>query len=137
MGDPSLELQGAIRECLIASVAVTELVPASNILDRSTRPELDREILIGDGQTQLPDRFSRFYAATFAELHVWVKEDGLAEAKRIGSAIVDALGARSLTASGYSVSGVRVTATRYMRDPHGEYSHGVVSVRANVQEPAT
>lgn len=136
MGDPSLALQGAIRECLIGSDVVTALVPADSILDRSNRPELEREILIGDGNSQLPDNFSRFYVATFADLHIWIKETGLATSKQIASAVIDALNAEAWDVPGYSVSGVRVTTARYMRDPHGEYSHGVVSIRANVQERA-
>jgi hypothetical protein len=136
MGEPSLALQEALRDRLIGFDAVTGLVPADHIIDRSTRPELDREILIGDGQSVFGDRFSSFHDTAYADLHIWVKEDSLSVAKQIAGVVIDAIQSGPLAIDGYFVSGVAVTGSRYMRDPHGEYSHGIVSVRAIVKERA-
>lgn len=130
MGEPSLALQKAIRARLIGWDDLTDLVPADAIIDRSGAPELEREVLIGDGQTVRSD----FHSSAYADLHVWVKEPGLATAKQVGGAIIDAIEDDRFQIEGLFVSDVTVTGTRYMRS--GDYSHGVVSVRAIVQERA-
>ncbi len=136
VGEPSLALQKAIGVRLIASDAVTALVPADAIIDRSGSPELERCIMIGDGQTIHADRYRRFYSEAFADLHIWVKEPGLLAAKKIGGAIIDALVDKSFDFDGYRCTGMMNGGSRYIRDPHGVYSHGIVTIRAIVQERA-
>lgn len=136
MGEPSLALQKAIRARLIASSGVTAIVPANAIIDRSGAPELERSIMIGDGQTVFADRYRTFHSSAYADLHIWVKEPGLVTAKHIGGAIIDAVDSQRFSIDGMFVSGMVVTGSRYMRDPHGEYSHGIVSIRAYVKEAA-
>ena len=131
--EPSLALQAAIGARLAASAAVTALVPAEGIFDRSGRPELDRCIVIGEGQSVYDD----FYGTAYATLHVWVKEGGLATSKEIVGACRAALKDRPWSLTGYFTHDLRVTNTHFMRDSQGEYSHGVVTVRAIVQERAS
>lgn len=50
MSDPSLALQKAVRERLVASAAVTALLPADSIFDRHARPERFPCIVLGEGQ---------------------------------------------------------------------------------------
>jgi hypothetical protein len=132
MGEPSLALQKAIRDRLVGWDNLIALVPADAIIDRSGAPELARCIMIGDGQTVRSD----FHSSAYADLHVWAKEPGLATAKQIAGAITDAIDDDRFQIDGLFVSDVTVTGTRYMRDPRGEYSHGIVSIRAIVQERA-
>lgn len=127
--DPSLVLQKIIRQRLIASGDVLALIPAGNIMDSNGRPEVMPCILIGEGQSVL----RRFNATCYSTLHVWVQEPGLVKAKNIGSAIVAALTVDAqidgpLHLDGYTCHDLAVTNTQYMRDPHGPYSHGVVTV---------
>lgn len=128
--DCSLALQASVGARLAASAGVVALVPAANIVDRSGRPELFPCIVIGEGQ----EVFEEYHSTAFATLHVWVKEAGLVTAKQIAGACRDALKDRPWSIEGHFVSDLRVTATRFMRDAQGEYSHGVVTVRAIVQE---
>lgn len=136
MGEPSLALQKAIRARLTVSAGVTALVPAEAIIDRSGAPELERCVMIGEGQTVFADRYRTFHSSTYADLHVWVKEPGLVIAKQIGGAIIDAVDSQRFNIDRMFVSGMVVTGSRYLRDPRGEYSHGIVSIRAVVQERA-
>lgn len=53
MMEPSLALQKAVRARLVATSAVTTLVPAAHVLDRNNRPEVFPAIIIGEGQTIL------------------------------------------------------------------------------------
>jgi hypothetical protein len=131
--EPSLALQQAVGARLAASASVTALVPADGIFDRSGRPELDRCIIIGEGQSVFED----FYGTAYATLHVWVKEAGLAISKEIAGACRDALKEHPWSLAGYFTHDLRVTNTHFMRDSQGEYSHGVVTVRAIVQERAS
>ena len=131
--EPSLALQAAIGARLAAFAGVTALVPAEGIFDRSGRPELDRCIIIGEGQSVYDD----FYGSAYATLHLWTKEPGLATSKEIAGACRDALKERPWALAGYVTHDLRVTSTNFIRDIAGEYSHGIVAVRAIVQERAS
>jgi hypothetical protein len=129
--DPSLALQRAIGQRLIASPDVLALIPADNILDTTGRPERVPCILIGEGQTV----FRRSNNSTsYATLHIWVAEAGLVTAKEIGSAVVGVLTFDAeieravLHLDGFVCHDLAVTNIQYMRDPHGPYSHGIVTV---------
>lgn len=127
--EPSLDLQKGIRARLLASADLMALVPAANVLDSTGRPEVVPMVGIGEGQTV----YKRFNSTTYATLHVWVQEPGLTTTKQIASAIVAALTvdaqiAGVLILDNFVCHDLRVTQTRFMRDPHGSYSHGVVTV---------
>lgn len=128
--DPSLALQKAIRQRLIASADVLALIPAGNILDTSGRPEVVPAILLGEGQTVL----RRFNSTSYATIHIWMSEPGLVQAKELGSAIVGALTFDAeveravLHLDGFDCHDLSVMNIQYMRDPHGPYSHGIVTV---------
>lgn len=131
--DPSLPLQKAIRALLLDSDDVTALVPADNVLDVSGRPERSPCVIIGEGQTV----FRRFTATAYADLHVWVQEPGLTGCKAIADAIVDALSFDPqdgvLQLEGFVCHELSVNQTRFVRDPHGPYAHGIVSLAGIVK----
>jgi hypothetical protein len=132
MTEPSLALQTALRARLIASPAVTALVPAEHIFDGATRPEAFPSIIIGDGQVVLEgDQHPAWRNVTvYCDLHVWALEAGLATVKAIAGAVWDAIGT-SLDVPGFLLSdGVHVTGIRFVRDPDGKAGHAVVSVEA-------
>jgi hypothetical protein len=127
--EPSLDLQKGIRARLLASADLMALVPADNVLDKTGRPEVFPMIGIGEGQTV----YRRFDSTTHATVHIWLQEPGLTTSKQIASAIVAALTVDAqiegvLTLDNFVCLDLRVTQTRFMRDPHGSFSHGVVSV---------
>jgi hypothetical protein len=127
--EPSLELQKAIRARLLASAGLIALVPADNVLDSNGRPERLPGVNIGEGQTV----YRRFDSTCYATLHVWVQEAGLTGSKAIASAIVAALHVDAqiegvLNLENFICHDLRVTQTQFLRDPHGSYSHGVVTV---------
>src|SRR5258708_6207088 len=127
--EPSLDLQKAIRARLLASTDLMALVPADNVLDSTGRPELMPAVGIGEGQTV----YKRFGSTTHATLHVWVQEPGLTASKQIASAIVAALKVDAqiegvLILDNFVCHDLMVTQTRFIRDTHGSYSHGIVAV---------
>jgi len=132
--EPSLALQTAIRSRLIASSAVTGLVPASAIVDRNSTPVLDNAILIGEGMTLADDGLARTRHEAFADLHIWRKESGLVGAKQVAGAIRAALSDGPMTVGGFHVADLRIASSRFIRDPGGQHSHGIVSLVARVVE---
>lgn len=132
--DPSLPIQKVIRQRLLTSADLMTLVPEDNVMDITGRPERSPCINIGEGQTV----FRRFDATSYADLHVWVQEPGLAQTKAIASLIVGLLNVDAqrdgvLQLDGFTCHDLRVTQTRFLRDPHGSYSHAVISVAAIVK----
>lgn len=136
MIEPSLALQATIRARLSADASVTDLVPADAILDRNTRPERFPCIIIGEGQTIPGDDYSRFHETVYADLHIWTEGAGLTEVKAIAGAIRAALRPSPWAVQDHRCHALVVANARYMRDPAGALSHGVVSVEAILQEVA-
>lgn len=134
--EPSLDLQVCIRQRLLASEELLSLVQPDHILDASGRPELMPCVLIGEAQTL----YQRFTCVSHATLHIWFAEPGMAQAKSAVSAIVAALrfdgqiNGGVLTLDNFVVHDLSITQTRFMRDPHGPYSHAIVSVAAVMKE---
>lgn len=133
--DPNLALQAAIRARCVASPEVMELVSAEQILDTSARPETSPLIQIGEGHTV----YRRFDATAYATLHIWVQEVGLTESKQIAGALhaaltIDAQRDGVADFDGFTCLDMRVTNTQFIRDPHGPFSHGIVTVAAILKE---
>lgn len=133
MAEPSIALQRLIGERLAAFDDLLELVPAANILDRTGRPEVVPCVVIGDAHTVFAD----FHANVYATIHVWTAEPGLGLSKEIGGAVIDALADGPWPLDGWLCHDLTVTGSRYLRDPDGQHSHGVLSFEAVVQERAT
>jgi hypothetical protein len=137
MTDPSLDLQKGIRQRLIASSAVTALVPAANILDKNGPPEVFPCIIIGDGQTLPGDGVARNDYVTHADLHIWQKETSLVGVKQVAGAIRQVLSDRFYDLDDHRVGDLYIESSRFIRDPDGLHSHGIVTLCARLIEVAT
>lgn len=133
---PEIALQKAIRARLVGTPAVTGLVAAASILDTNARPAPDPSIIIGEGQAvDEGDSISRTLTRVYLDLHVWKKEPSTAGVKAIAGAIRAAVKAGKLSAvDGFHFVDCYVQTVRFLRDPDGETSHGIVTVNAKVQE---
>jgi hypothetical protein len=131
-----LEVQKALRARLVSQQLVTALVPAANILDTNQRPAPRPSIILGESQavdegTSLRRAHTRIYHT----LHIWVREPSLERAKAIGGAVRTALmNARLALPEGLHCADLLVASQRYLRDPDGEHSHGVVTLEILIAE---
>lgn len=134
---PEIALQKAVRARLTGTDAVTSLVPAASILDTNARPAPDPSIIIGEAQAvDEGDSISRNLTRVYLDLHVWKKETSTAGVKAISGAIRSAMnsGGRLPQLDEFHFVDTYVQSSRFMRDPDGETSHGVVTISAKVQE---
>ena len=142
--DPARTLQFAIRDRLVNTAAVIALVPATSVLDLSSRPELFPSIIMGETQTMLgQDLLQRDVSRVFLNVHIWTREKGMNELHSIMSAI-----RRAMRTSRYfetydsetmddpenAICDAFIEDSRTMRDPDGETAHGVITINALVQE---
>lgn len=134
--EPSLALQAAIRGRIVAASAVTALVPATSVKDANGAPSVFPCVLIGEAQTVPDDGISRNRHEVIFDLHVWQKEAGLVGAKQIAGAIRGALADSRWSVPGLHVADLHVLSSRFMRDPSGLHSHGVLTLQARVMEVA-
>jgi hypothetical protein len=133
MTAPALSLQAAMRAALVADTAITGLVPAAQIYDRHQRPEIFPSIVLGECQEMLDDMsLERNYYRVFPTLHVWHREPGLVEVKAIAWQIRKTLVGNPLVTLG--LVDFRYNDARFMRDPDGVTSHGVVTFEVLVGE---
>lgn len=136
MTEPSLPLQAAIRARLVAASAVTSIIPASAIVDRNATPALDNSIMIGEAMTGPDDGLARHRHMIVADVHVWRKEPGIVGAKQVVGAIRAALSDGPLSVAGFHVADLRIASSRFLRDPGGLHSHGILSLEARLVEIA-
>ena len=138
MSDPSLAVQKALRARFITTAAVTTLVPAANILDRNQRPVPDPSIIIGEDQTvDAGIAVARDYVRVYSTIHIWKKEASLEGVKGIAGALRRAVGRvqrLDLADPDYFCSDIKINSSRFLRDPDGEFSHGILTLECLVQE---
>ncbi|ODN68845.1 hypothetical protein A6302_03850 [Methylobrevis pamukkalensis] len=136
MTEASLAVQKAIGDRLAAAAEVTAIVPAGDIADRGGRPARFPSITIGDAQAlDAGLDLKRRHVIVAATLHLWLAEPGLARVKALAGAVKRALRPRFTTSDGYQIADLKVEGVRFLRDPDGQHSHGVVDVEALVKEP--
>jgi hypothetical protein len=134
---PELALQKAIRGVLISQETLTDLVPASSILDRNERPAPDPAIIIGEGQSvDEGNSIGRTLTRVYMDVHVWKREPSTVGVKLIAGAIRKALSLKLEGNSGFHFADCFVQGVRFLRDPDGVTSHAVVTLNALVQEMA-
>lgn len=127
-----LALQRAIRDTLIARPALVALVPAAAILDRNAQPNPSPSIILGETQEVDAGFATGGVVTIYHTLHVWKVEQSLAGVRAICWQIRQALRAGRVTLEGGFVLGGWTSTVRYLRDPDGITSHGVVTVEATI-----
>ena len=134
MIEPTIALATAMRAVLIATPAVTDLVPADHIRAGSARPDRTPAIIIADGSTAFHghDYTAQRAAWVFTDLHVWTLDAGQEAAKTIAFAVRNALD-KAPPADGFTIEDFKITRAVFPRDPDPRYGHGVLSVEALIR----
>ncbi|HWK14821.1 MAG TPA: DUF3168 domain-containing protein [Rhizobiaceae bacterium] len=132
MIDASLVVQGFFRERLVGSPAVTSLVSAGSIFDRNGPPEVFPCIVIGEAQIVASNTYQSPASYVYSTLHLWAKEESTVYVKRIGAAVRAALWHAGGSFQGRHIGGTVFEDARYLRDPSGEHSHGVIVFKSYV-----
>lgn len=143
----ALAVQALLRARLANDPVVTSLVTPSAIVDSNRRPDLASGIgselssnvlrslvLIGDGQVIFDRPHETYHVEVYADVHTFIVEPGLVGAKTLVEAIRKALRDRPWTMADYRCLELHAVSARFLRDPSGEHSHGVLSLRAIMQE---
>jgi hypothetical protein len=133
MAEASLAAQALAVVTMRAYAPLTALVPAANIMDRNQRPEVFPCILIGEGQVVSDDVDVVDASEIYLNLHVWVREPDLIGCKSIAGEIRKALRFLVAKRDGYDLS-FTFDDANFMRDPGGELSHGIVTMRVQAWE---
>lgn len=133
-----LEVQKAIRARLTASADLLAHVTATSILDSNQRPTPVPSIVLGDSQAvDEGSSLRRAHTRVYHTLHIWTREASLEGAKAIAGEIRRAIHSGRLTlAAPLYCADAFVSSQRFLRDPDGEHSHGVVVVEVLVSEDA-
>lgn len=135
MISPDIEFQTQIRSALIASSAVTDLVPTDHIQAGSIRPDKLPCVILANPDTANLGRSGDWHLTrVWLDLHIWAVEDGADMARQIGSAVSLALwDAPDLVENDIDAYG-RLS-FKYMRDPDPDkaYCHGVAAVSGVVR----
>ena len=137
MASPSIELQTAIFERLLADAAVTALVGV-RIFDR--RPDARKDspdfpcITFGSSDA-VPDDYDCITARVETmQIDCWSRDGGrIRPVKEIADAVEAALHLAPLAFVTHALALIRVSGTRAMLDRDGLTGHGIVTVEALVE----
>lgn len=134
MSEASLAAQRLAVTAMRGRAALTAHVPAANIFDRNERPEVFPCIIVGEAQTVGDDSDCIMGSEVFLTLHVWTRENSFVACKSIAGEIRRAM--RGLEGEQDNVNlTFEFDDARFLRDPGGELSHGVVTFSALAEEP--
>lgn len=131
MIDPALAVQGVIFERLFRSSDL----PMNVVFDEGD-PSAFPCIIIGEATTQYPDYYEDFHTVCTSDVHIWTEESNLASVKKLTGIVREALWQGPWTVDGHRCANLRIQQARYMRDPDGKHSHGILTVSAILQEDA-
>lgn len=134
MSEASLAAQRLAVTAMRGRPALTALVPAANIFDRNGRPEVFPCIVIGEAQTVGDEADCVFGSEVFLTLHVWTKENSFVACKSIAGEIRRAMRGLEGEQDNFNLT-FEFDDARFLRDPGGELSHGVVTFSAMAEEP--
>lgn len=133
MSEPTLAAQRFAVLTLRATPAVTALIPAANIMDRNSRPEVFPMIDVGQATANDDSATCVVAYEVYLDIHVWTKENTMADVKSISGEVIRALRDQSGTQDGFALD-VAFESSQYLRDPSGDYSHGVLTFRVGAED---
>lgn len=127
--DPSLALQGAFLQAIVAAVPLI----TGRVYDSPPASASFPYVTIGEIQVNadLADCYGG--SESFAEVHVWSRAVGFPEAKRIADQIRGALHDADLALDGHSLELLHFRDARTLRDPDGITNHIAMTFRALTQ----
>jgi hypothetical protein len=130
----AVQLQSAIVDRLRQTAAVTDLVTADDIFDRSQRPERDLCIVVGEDQIiDEPHTLADDSLRAYVTLHIWHKSQHTLMVKNVADAIRVAIRA-PIAINAARIVRLKFQNARVLRDPGGNYIHGIVTLNALLQE---
>jgi hypothetical protein len=133
----SAELQKLVRDTLMANADITAL--AAGVYDNvPASPFASKTAYIVLGETDgTPDDAECIYGVEAnITLHVWSKAVGKVECKRLTDLVRRALHRQPLSMTDNALVSIEVEFHNVRTDPDGVSSHGIVQVRALIEEPA-
>ena len=124
--DPTLALQAAISELLLADPDVASLVD-DRILDKIPNTPVFPYVSFGEFQ-MLPELGEGTDAAqSFVTLHTWDRFKSSRATKGLARAIIAALHDQDIAIDGGAVQSLLLDSSRVLPDPDGLTSHGVLT----------
>jgi hypothetical protein len=133
--DPSLALQQAF----VVAIKALATEAGSRVYDEVPRDALGKVtatfpyVSLGEGDASYNG--ADCYDGTDITLgvHVWSREPGFPQCKRIASLIRAALNNAELTLTGHTLELLELDRATYLRDPDGKTRHAVLTFRALTQ----
>lgn len=120
--DPSLPLQKALVAKLKAAGGV-----GNRVFDSVEAGAAFPYISIGDVQVVAELGEETDAADSAITIHAWSRVKGFVEVKQIGASVIAALHDQSLNIDSGAVQSMLLESVRYLRDPDGLTSHGVLT----------
>lgn len=133
MSEASLAAQRLAVAKMRAHAPLVALVPAANVMDRNERPEVFPCIIVGEAQTVGDDIDCADLSEVFLTIHIWTRENTMTACKSIAGEIRRALRRVSAIQDGFALD-FNFEDARFLRDPSGEHSHGVVTFNVMAED---
>lgn len=134
MGSPAVELQRSVRNALIASVPVAELV-GERIYDRRPKNP-DYPILTFGPSDLVPEDLECVDLEVHTlQIDAWTQQGGrLHKCRELTGRIKSALHRASLSLNDHALAEIEIEQIRVFQDRDGLTAHGVVIIRALIEQ---
>ncbi|MEQ1950558.1 DUF3168 domain-containing protein [Mesorhizobium sp. CN2-181] len=133
MSEASLAAQKLARQSMLARPALLALVDGQSIFDRHSRPEIWPCIVLGEAQVVDDSADCVDGSDVYLTIHVWTKEDSFVQCKSIAGEVRRAMRDVTGLVDGFDLV-FDFEDARYLRDPSGEHSHGVLTFHAIAED---
>lgn len=133
--DPSLALQAAFVTA-IKALATEASTRVYDEVPRDTTGKVTATfpyVSLGEGDASYNGADCYDGSDVSLSVHVWSREPGFPQCKRIASSIRAGLNNAELTLTGHTLELLEIERTTYLRDPDGKTRHAVLTFRALTQ----
>ena len=132
MNSPSEELQKALYSRLTTDAVLMGMV--EGVFDQAAEQQAHPFVEFGPSDATEDDADCIIGAEYASQINVWSRYNGQLEAKRIADRVKKVLHRIELPLTDHAMVAIWVQQIRILQDPDGETTHGVVDVRALVEE---
>jgi hypothetical protein len=133
MASPASELQRALYAALTGNAGVAALC-GRRVYDRVPEKPVFPYVSFGASQSVNADADCIAAGEHFLQIDVWSRKPGRLEAKDLTHAVKLALHGAGIELASHALALIEVEGERHFTDPDGLTTHGVVNLRAMIEE---
>jgi len=125
---------GAAIETAAGASPATELANLTRVMGATDRDATYPYVTIGECEVNAGGTDCADTATLIFPMHIWTKEKGFTQCKKIDAALIDLFDDTPFAVTGHTVTGCFHRRSRFMRDPQRGIRHGITELLIQVEK---